>query len=348
MLTVSKFTFIHESEALIKAFSALETSEYKILFIIDLDGVLVGTITDGDIRRGLLAGHTLDGIVANFMNKKFLSVAKDGDLSLSLEIARKLQIEYVPVVNEIGAVINVLTLADHQTNRLDNPVLLMAGGKGSRLGKITENCPKPLLEIGGRPVLESLLLQCIYSGFRNFFISINYLGDQIQEYFGDGDRWGVSIEYLDETQPLGTAGPLGFLKNRVTAPVLVLNGDILCRVDYDKFLMFHIKNDAAVTVGVRQHISQVPFGVLDVEENQRISKIMEKPTYQSLVCAGMYIISPHLIDLIPLEPLDMPDFLMKSLIDEHPILAYMIYEDWIDIGIPETLKKAQLEWKNEF
>lgn len=326
--------------------SVLESCEQKIIFALDSDRRLSGTLTDGDLRRGLLSGLSLADTLQSFMNKEYLSFTHDDNKDEILSMALKQNIGFVPLLSKEGLVLDILCPAESvQHVRRPNPVVLMAGGRGSRLGALTRKCPKPMLEIDGTPMLEILLKQCVDAGFFTFFISVNYLAEYIKDYFGDGSKWGVSINYLEEKEPLGTAGPLAMLRGFTNIPLLVVNGDILCKVNYAELVSFHEKKGSLVTVGVRHHTSQVPFGVLDVnEENKRIISIEEKPIRHDLISMGACVVSPETLGVIGPGYFDMPDFLRAAIANGYPVMPYMVYENWIDVGIPETFARAQFEW----
>lgn len=338
--------FLKDSASIREVISVLESCERKIIFALDSHGRLSGTLTDGDLRRGLLSGLSLTDKLHLFMNKEYLYFSDDDARDEILTVAREQNIAFVPQLNGEAVVLDIVSPTEsYRSVERPNPVIFMAGGRGSRLGSLTKRCPKPMLEINGAPILEILLKQCIESGFFTFFISVNYLAEQIIDYFGDGSKWGVSISYLEENEPLGTAGPLALLRGRTDTPVLVVNGDILCRVKYEELVAFHEKEGASVTVGVRDHPSQVPYGVLGVDyDTNRIITIEEKPIRHDLVSMGACVVSPETLTMIGSGYCDMPDFLRALVASGHGVVPYMVFEDWIDVGIPETLARAQFEW----
>ena len=220
----------------------------------------------------------------------------------------------------------------------------MAGGKGTRLRPHTEHCPKPMLPVGDKPMLEILLEQCITSGFHTFYFSVNYLKEQIVDYFDDGARWGVSIRYLMEDEPLGTAGSLQLLPDSLTEPFLVLNGDVLTRLDPVQLLHFHAQNQAQATLCVREHELTVPFGVVQTK-GVELAGFVEKPTYRNKVNAGIYVIDPQLLPLLPPHQFtDMPSLLLAAQLAGHRVAVCPIHEYWLDVGRPESLLKAHREW----
>ncbi len=325
------------------------SSRAYIALIIDESNKLVGTVTDGDIRRGLLSGKSLESNVKEFMNSNFTSIYYH-ELSDSKirEEFKKSGVNIIPILDKSGAVIDIaiqnkpLSIVNPTKN---NPVVIMAGGKGSRLGSYTKDCPKPMLPIGGKPILHIILENCINYGLKDFYISVNYLKNQIIDYFGDGSEWGVSIQYLHELKPLGTAGSLQLLPESIQESILVINGDILTHLDFDNLFKFHYKNNAQITVCTRQERKDIPYGVINLK-GIYIENIIEKPTYSFLVNAGIYLVKPSLLKEYIKENtfLDMPSLIIRVKEKYKNIFAFPIHEYWIDIGKPESLHKAHKEW----
>jgi NDP-sugar pyrophosphorylase family protein len=220
----------------------------------------------------------------------------------------------------------------------------MAGGLGTRLRPLTEDCPKPMLPVAGKPLLQNILEGFIASGFHRFYISVHYLADVIKKHFGDGERWGITIRYIEEDRPLGTAGALGLLPSVDHLPLIVMNGDLLTRVDFAELLDFHEGQKAEVTVGVREYEMQVPFGVIR-SEGQNVVGIVEKPIQRFFVNAGIYVLSPRLVHTVAAgEHLDMPDLIQQVLDRQSPVAMYPIHEYWLDIGRPDDFVRAQLDY----
>jgi dTDP-glucose pyrophosphorylase len=320
----------------------------KIALVVDNDSLLVGTLTDGDIRRGLLHGATLETPVEQLMNCRFRFVRSSDDQADVLEMMRRETLRQIPVLDEEGRVLELLLLQELlRPPQLRNAAVIMAGGKGTRLRPHTEHCPKPMLPVGDKPMLEILLEQCITSGFRRFYLSVNYLKEQIIDHFADGSRWGVSIEYLVENEPLGTAGSLQLLPDGLMEPFLVLNGDVLTRLNPGQLLHFHSEHQAQATLCVREHELTVPFGVVQTN-GVELAGFEEKPTYHHLVNAGVYVIDPLLLPLLPPhQPTDMPSLLQAAQQAGHRVAVCPIHEYWIDVGRPETLQQAHREWPDQ-
>ena len=330
-----------------RALLTIDQGSAQIALIVEENGCLVGTVTDGDIRRGLLNGTSLDQPVKLVMNYKFRAIHRNDDRGAALRMMSNQSLLQIPVLDELGRPVELLLLQDLlRPQTLPNAVVLMAGGKGNRLRPHTEYCPKPMLHVGGKPMLEILLEQCIASGFRQFYLSVNYLKEQIIDYFQDGRPWGVCIDYLVEDEPLGTAGSLQLLPSSVQEPFLVMNGDVLTRLDPSKLLRFHFEHKAAGTLCVREHTTTVPFGVVQTN-GAELAGFEEKPSYHQLVNAGMYVVDPLLLPLLqPQQANDMPTLLQRAQQAGYRVAVCPIHEYWIDVGRPESLEEADATWGN--
>lgn len=332
----------------LQALKIIDRGAVQIALVIDKQQLLLGTLTDGDIRRGLLNGFSLDSAVDQFMNRQFRFVRSTDVRSVVLEMMRTESLRQIPVLDADGCVVELLLL-----NELLSPlqrstaVVIMAGGKGTRLRPFTENCPKPMITVDDKPMLEIVLEQCIACGFKTFYFSVNYLKEQIIDHFEDGSRWGVTIQYLVEDQPLGTAGSLQLLPDSVKEPFLVLNGDVLTRFEPSQLLDFHTQHQAKATLCVRDHDYTLPFGVVKTN-GVELSSFEEKPTFRHLVNAGVYMIDPQLLSfLTPNKYTDMPSLLQDVQQAGHRVVVCPIHEYWIDVGRPESLEQAHATWSNE-
>ena len=337
---------LNYKETLLSALKNLEKYNTQIVLVIDDQGKLLGTISDGDIRRNLIIGSSLETKVSGIMNKQFVSVDKDFRKDQILEIMKKKDINQIPVIDKDGKVIDIILLGEliKTTKKHNNPVLIMAGGIGSRLMPFTENCPKPMLKVGEKPILEILLEQLIENGFSNFYISVNYLKEQIIEHFNDGTKWNVDIKYLKEKKRLGTAGSLSLLPKDFKEPFIVMNGDILTKFNLYQLLDFHKKNDSFATICAREYEFKIPFGVIE-SNGIEFNKIIEKPNYKSYVNAGVYTFEPEVLNLIKSnESIDMPALIERIKNLKKKINVCPIHEFWIDIGRHETLNKAHQTW----
>ena len=335
------------STPVLEAMRIIDQGAAQIALVVDEHQRLLGTLTDGDIRRGLLHGETFEAPAERLMNRNFRFVRSSEDQAMVLGMMRREVLRQIPVLDEHDRVVKLLLLHELlNPHQLNNSVVIMAGGKGTRLRPHTEHCPKPMLPVGDKPMLEILLEQCIASGFRNFYFSVNYLKEQIIEYFDDGSRWGVSIHYLVENEPLGTAGSLQLLPDSLMEAFLVLNGDVLTRLDPRQLLHFHSEHQALATLCVREYELTVPFGVVQTN-GVELAGFEEKPTYRYQVNAGVYIIDPQLLPLLPPHQFtDMPRLLQFAQDAGHRVAVCPIHEYWIDVGNPESLRQAIFSWNN--
>lgn len=327
----------------------LDSCKRKVVIVVDDEGRLLGTVTDGDIRRGIIRGVTAQDEVRTIMNCQPL-VAKLGDDQIDLRNSVRLRrVREVPVVDEHRRVVAIDSFSeDGSAGGVDSAVFILAGGQGLRLRPLTENCPKPMLRIGGKPILEITLEHLIAHGFRRFFISVNYRAEMIVDYFGDGRRWNVDISYVHETQPLGTAGSLALLHETPRHPMIVMNGDIITQVNFLHLLDFHLERNAAVTMAVRKFDFQLPFGVVEVNGGD-FAGISEKPTYSRFVNAGIYCIDPSAIQMItPNIKLDMPELIQKLVQSQKSIQVFPVREYWTDIGRHDDFSKAQADFAGSF
>ncbi len=328
------------------AMKLIDSQSSQIALIVDENNKLLGTLTDGDIRRGFLKDEKFDCSVNNLMNKDFKYINEGTNPKKGLEIMKKEQISQIPVINNKGIVVDLLLLSEFlDKDKFDNTVVIMAGGQGMRLRPLTENCPKPMLEVNGKPMLEIILEKCIESGFSKFIFSVNYKKQQIIDYFGDGSTKDISIMYLHEDMPLGTAGSLSLIKENIDKPIIVMNGDILTNFDVSQALNFHIKNNAVATITVRDYEIKVPFGVINTDDINLIS-FTEKPVFSFLINAGLYVLEPKVLRYLNKgEYIDMPVLLEKVKKDDKKIIVCPIFENWMDIGRFSTLNEARSLWK---
>lgn len=320
----------------------MNTSSLRIVLIVNGAGQLDGTVSDGDIRRSLLKGISLNSSIEPVVHRGAFVVppAMGREMVLQLMVANKIQ--QIPVVDKDKNVLG-LHLWDEISSlpERNNLMVIMAGGKGTRLRPYTENCPKPLVVVAGKPMLEHIIERAKLEGFSDFVVSLNYLGHMIEEYFGDGSRFGVSIEYLKETDPLGTAGALSLLQRSIKNPFIVTNGDVVTDIRYGDLIDFHVRYDAAATMAVRSFEWQHPFGVVQTN-GVDIVGFEEKPIARSHINAGIYVLSPKAIQEMKYgEACDMPVLFERLQSCEHRTVAYPMHEPWLDVGRPDDLLKAQ-------
>lgn len=335
---------VHAASRIVDAMRALERGNIQIVFVTSSEGVVVGTVTDGDIRRALLAGASLQSPIAPHTIGEFVRVTPRSGRAEILDLMQAQAVGQVPVIDDAGRLVGVHLLRE-MLGIVERPnwAVVMAGGKGMRLRPLTENIPKSMIPVAGRPILERLVLHLVGHGVRRIFLAVNYLSEVIEQHFGDGSALGCQIEYLRETKPLGTGGALTLLPEPPTAPLLVLNGDLIVQFDVDGMLALHEQGSYRATVAVHEYTHTVPFGVVDVEGN-RILGITEKPTMSWHTNAGIYVLEPSLLRRIPADV----DFPLPALIRDcadrgDPVGAFRLEGDWIDVGRSSELKRARGE-----
>lgn len=324
------------------AIRCLDESALQIAVVVALDGRMVGTLTDGDIRRGLLRGLTLASPVDEIIHREPMVVPPQWGRDMVIQLMQANKIHQLPVVDEQRRVVGLHLWDELLTPaQRNNLMVIMAGGRGVRLLPHTENCPKPLLPVGGKPMLEHIIERAKAEGFHRFMLAVHYLGHMIENHFGDGSRWQVEIEYLREQTPLGTAGALGLLPKRPTEPFLVTNGDVLTDIRYGELLDFHQRHRAAATMAVRLHEWQHPFGVVKTR-GVDIVGFEEKPVSRSHINAGIYVLEPQALDLLAHdEHCDMPSLFERLGQRAERAIVYPMHEPWLDVGRPDDLKAAR-------
>jgi dTDP-glucose pyrophosphorylase len=331
-----------EHSTLQQAISCLNESSSQIVLVVLPNGILRGTLTDGDIRRGLLRGLSLDSLIDTLVNHDPLVTPPQLGREAVLQLMQANRIHQLPVVDEKRHVVGLHLLDELMVPRQrDNLMVIMAGGQGTRLRPHTENCPKPLLPVGGKPMLEHIVERARAEGFYHFVLAIHYLGHMIEEYFDDGSQWGIRIEYLREESPLGTAGAIGLLNERPELPFVVSNGDVLTDIHYGELLDFHCRHAAAGTMAVRLHEWQHPFGVVRTQ-GVDIVGFEEKPITRSHINAGVYVLEPAALDLLTSgEHCDMPTLFARLQENAARTIVYPMHEPWLDVGRDDDLKRAR-------
>ena len=327
------------------ALCSMENSSSGICLLVDDEKRLEGTITDGDVRRALIGGAQLHDEVGPFAFKRFTAVTLHASRTEVLDLMQARQLHQIPIIDEHGRLCGLHLMRSILGAQVrPNWAVIMAGGRGTRLGDLTRNLPKPMLKVAGRPILERLVLHLVGSGVRRLFISVNYLADIIVSHFGDGSRHGCSIEYLRESdgEPLGTVGSLSLLPLAPEHPVLVCNGDLVTQVDVACFFDFHAQGGHVATIGARTYHHEIPFGCLECD-NGLVTSLIEKPTLTQLINAGIYILSPEIIARVPRKPLPITDLFSDSLARGERIGAFPIVDEWIDVGQREHLRQARGE-----
>lgn len=339
-----KKNILISSKKISEALKVLNRSKAKTIFVINDNKQLIGTITDGDIRRGFLKGYDINKNLTFFMKKKFKSILEK-DLN-NIQKINKLfsskDIEQIPVLNKENKIINTIFSAENKKlDLINNPFVIMAGGIGKRMLPLTKKIPKPMLKINNKPMIEHIINKAKFFGFYNFFISTNYLRDKIEKYFKDGTKLDVNIRYLKEKKPLGTAGSLSILNNtKYNGPVIVVNGDLVTDINYESFLKYHKKNKSNLTIATHLEVDTKDFGVLETI-HKKVIDINEKPTLKTKINTGMYIVEKKVIETIKKNTfLNMTDLIKKN-IKKKKVFSYPIYENWSDVGNLIELKKIR-------
>jgi dTDP-glucose pyrophosphorylase/predicted transcriptional regulator len=343
-----KKTVVSSSLTLREVISNIDSSGLQIALVVNSIGHLIGTVTDGDIRRALLKNLSLDCLIVDVMNAKPITATNALTKKNMVAYMYKYGIHHLPIIDDLSCLVGLEVLDSTVFSEArDNLVVIMAGGLGKRLYPLTKDCPKPLLNVGGKPILESIVEGFAEQGFVNVFISVNYMAEMIKDYFHDGAKWGVSIRYLEEDKQLGTAGALSLLPETPKLPIIVMNGDLLTKLNYANLLEYHQQHNACATMVVRDYEFEVPFGVVHTEELS-ISSIEEKPIHKFRVNAGIYVLSPNSLKSIPFgDFFDMPSLFSQLALEKKRMLAFPLREFWIDIGRQEEFDRAQHEWVNE-
>lgn len=331
------------------AMEAIDRNLTGGVFIVDENKRVIGVVTDGNIRRAILNGHSIYDGVKDIYTTNFKYVNKLVSKQKVKEIMLTFKIRQLPLLDEHGRLSEIYFLDDIISyKKKDNYVFILAGGLGTRLRPLTEKLPKPMLEVGEKPILERIIEQFKEYGFVNFIISINYMGEVIEEYFKDGRDFNVNIQYVKEEKKLGTAGSIKLAEKKLNKPFIVINGDILTGIDFDSFLNYHKENQYDITVGVRNYEMRVPYGVM-VMENELIKSLEEKPTYTFYINSGVYVLNKEVVDYIPYnKEYNMTDLIEDVIKDKGKCGTYSITEYWSDIGHMEDFKKANEDVKKFF
>jgi dTDP-glucose pyrophosphorylase len=322
----------------------LNQNSLQIALVVDDGNRFMGTVTDGDIRRGLLAGGTMQTPVSEILHRNPTVCLSSDSKDHILSVATSKALQQIPIVDDRGVLVGVETIEDLVKRRTrENPVVIMAGGMGTRLGELTRNVPKPMLHVGNKPILLTIIESFAKFGFTNIVLSVNYKSDVIENYFKDGSGFGVNISYIREDKRMGTAGALSLLEKRPDKPFFVMNGDIITNVNFENLLAFHEESKVPATMSVRLYDLQVPYGVVYIKDN-RIGAINEKPVHQFFVNAGIYVLSPECLDKVPKDEFFDMTSLFQVLVDSgRKPATYLISEYWLDIGHAKDYQTANEE-----
>lgn len=341
-----KNVLLAPSSTILEALDIINQEALRVALVVDKDNHLIGVVTDGDIRRGLLDGLSLSDVITIIMNTSPTTAEIGVKREELIELMKSNSILSIPLLKD-GIVVGLETIQGVLNNpTYENPVFIMAGGFGSRLKPLTNACPKPMLKVGDKPLLEIQINQFIKAGFKNIYISTHYMPEYITNYFGNGSAWGANISYVHEDTPLGTGGALGLLPiNIPTLPLIMINGDVLTTVDFKHLLDFHEKYQPVATMCVREFDYQIPYGVIS-GDGHHITEMQEKPIQRYLVNTGIYVVSPDLFMKVPCqEHIDMPTLLEQQIARQKKVLMFPIHEYWLDIGRMDDLSKAQNDIK---
>ncbi len=328
---------------------AIDEGSSKIALVVDGEGKLLGTVTDGDVRRAIIRSIGLDQPVEKIMNRKPTTALGNTPGEVVIATLRQHSLQHMPLLDSQGRVEGLAILDELVRPRLhDNVAVLMAGGRGRRLQPLTDDCPKPMLSIGGKPLLETILLKLIEFGSRRFYLSVNYKAEIVERHFGDGSAWGVDIRYLREPQPLGTAGSLSLLPELPEKPLIVMNGDLLTKVNFDDLVEFHGAQGSRATMAVRDYHLEVPYGVVKLKDFS-VVEIAEKPVHHFFVNAGVYVLDPQVLSYIPRQSyFDMPMLFQEILARQEQVTAFPLREYCLDVGRPDDFEKANLDFERIF
>lgn len=334
---------------IIEAIRIIDQTALQIALVVDEDLRLLGTVTDGDIRRAILQAVPVNDPVRRIMCDAPTVGSVHDDRATLLTLMKRKVLRQIPIVDDQGRLCGLETVHHLlEAREIENPVVIMAGGEGNRLRPLTEDCPKPLLKIGPKPILEVILENFLGYGFKRFFISINYKGEMIEEHFGDGSRWGADIRYLREDRALGTAGALRLLPEPPTLPVVVMNGDLLTKVNFANLLEFHEETDSVACMCVREYDLQVPYGVAQVDGHHLVG-LEEKPKHNFFVNAGIYVLDPEAVALVPEGVrFDMTTLFDRLLAEGRNVTVFPIREYWLDIGRIGDYERAKAEYYKHF
>lgn len=332
-----------------EALKIIDSGAMQIALVVDENEKLLGTVTDGDVRRGLLNNLSLDDYIESIIYKTPTVCSIEDTKEKILEIGLSKKLHQIPVTDQDGKLVGIEEIDEILKPKTKiNKVVLMVGGLGTRLRPLTENTPKPMLKVGNKPILETIILNFKKYGFINIVLCISYKSEIIEEYFKDGKEFGVNIEYVHENKRMGTAGALSLLKDKPREPFFVMNGDLLTNINFEHMMEYHLSNSSMGTMGVREYDFQVPYGVVNID-GKNILSIEEKPVHKFFVSGGVYILSHKVLKYIPEDEFyDMPTLFEKMIEEKEKSISFPIHEYWLDIGRIEEFEKANDEFHKVF
>ena len=340
---------LRQNATIKEALGIIDSGAMQIALVVDDNDKLLGTLTDGDIRRGILRGLDLDSSIETIVFKEPAIAKISSTKEEILKIALSKKLHQIPIVDDNGIVLDLKEIEELVEPKIKTSrVILMVGGLGTRLRPLTQDTPKPMLKVGNKPILQTIVERFAEYGFVNITMCVNFNASIIRDYFSDGKEFGVNIDYVLEEKRMGTAGALSLLKERPSEPFFVMNGDLLTNVNFEHIFNYHILNKAIATMCVREYDYEVPYGVVKMNDN-KIIEIAEKPVQKFFVSAGIYMLSPEILDLIPKnEFYDMPALFEKLIKLSKNVISFPIREYWLDIGRMEEYQRANEEYKEVF
>ncbi|WP_342473021.1 nucleotidyltransferase family protein [Metasolibacillus sp. FSL H7-0170] len=334
---------INKDKTLLETMKIIDETSLQFAVVVDEEQHLLGTVTDGDIRRGILHGKGLDVPITAIMNPNPTSAKNNQKVHEYNKLMHIKKLKQLPIVDENNKIIDIIFMDKVDITPNKNMVILMLGGLGTRLRPLTNDIPKPMLKVGNKPILETIVEGFKKYGYTNFIFSVNYKKEIIQDYFQNGEAFDVTIDYIEEEKRMGTAGALSLLKKRPKDPFFVMNGDLLTQVNFDQLMKFHIEHQSIATMCVREYEYQIPYGVIETKGTDLIN-IKEKPIHRSFVNAGIYVLSPEIFNFIPHDEFyDMPALFEQLLVKEQQVSVFPIHEYWLDIGQMDDYNRANDE-----
>nr|WP_319564267.1 nucleotidyltransferase family protein [uncultured Rhodoferax sp.] len=348
-MNTSKEILLATDATIRQALAIIDSGSMKIALVADENEKLLGTLSDGDIRRAILGGHSLDDTIYDiyYRTPTTCGINDSKEKILQLAVAHKLY--QIPVIDIEGRIVGIAEVDEllrpaHRTNK----VVIMAGGLGSRLSPLTDTTPKPMLNVGNKPILETIIENFAKYGYSEIILSVGYKSHVIEDYFGNGKSFGVNIEYVHEAKRMGTAGALSLVRDHLDESFFVMNGDLLTNINFEHLHDYHVAHDAAATMAVREYDFQVPYGVVNVHDG-RISSIEEKPVHKFFVSAGIYMLTPHVLAQVPQDEFfDMPTLFEKLIAEKKTTVSFPIREYWLDIGRLSDFERANNEYSGVF
>lgn len=346
-----KKVLVNSSTSIKDSLEKINSETLRICIVVNSRNELLGVVTDGDVRRGLLKGVLLEQPVKDIMNPNPITASEGTDKDELIEIMNSKNLLSIPILKGNKVVgLETLHSAMNEISKKTNPIFIMAGGFGTRLRPLTDNCPKPMLKIGDKPMLEILIGRFKKAGFYNIYISTHFMPEKIMDHFGSGENFGVNIKYVHESSPLGTGGALGLLPKGICRemPLILINGDVLTTLNFSKLLKFHKENSAHATICVKSHDYQIPYGVIE-GDGLKITNMVEKPIHKYFVNAGVYVLSPEVVNSVSEgKNITAPELVERFIKRNKNVFMFPIHEYWLDVGREEDFERAQYDFNPSF